>query len=160
METPSHTLSAKVFADYFQFYLWDKGVSPDAPTEWTDEDVANRLKSAPNVVVVCPVRNMTVPVEVEVLASEPMLQAGLWDHIAECTLELPTGQLELHECTGGSAGVLPVVPGSYRVRAYFGRLGSLSADHLSGEDHYRVVLWPAPSNPLRVLKRWDEDGGT
>ena len=100
-----------------------------------------------------------MPVELEVLASEPELQSDRWDHIAECSLELPSGQLELHECTGGSRGVLSVVPGSYRVRAYFGRLDSLSEDGLSGEDHYRVALWPGPSSPLRVLKRWGSANG-
>jgi hypothetical protein len=154
MGTPSQTLNARLFADYFQFYLWDKAVSSDAPTDWTDEDVANRLKAAPNVVVVSPVRNMTVSVEVEVHASEPELRLDLWDHIAECSLELPSGQLELHECTGGSGGVLNVPPGSYRVRAYFGGLDSLSDDGLSGEDRYVVALWPEASGPLCVHKRW------
>src|SRR5687767_13813969 len=101
MDTPSQTLRAELFADYFQFYVWDKGALPDAPTDWTEEDVVNRLKAAPHVVVVCPVRNMTVPVKLEVFASEPELRSDLWDHIAECSLELPSGQLELHECTGG-----------------------------------------------------------
>jgi hypothetical protein len=114
----------------------------------------NRLKAAPNVVVVSPVRNMTVPVEVEVHASEPELRLDLWDHIAECSLELPSGQLELHECTGGSCGVLSVPPGSYRVRAYFSGLDSLSDDGLSGEDRYLVALWPGASGPLCVHKQW------
>ena len=155
----SQALRVELFADYFQFYVWDNAVVPAAPTDWTDEDAANRLKVAPNVVVVCPVRNMTVPVELEVYASEPELLSDSWDHIAECSLDLPSGQLELHECTGGSRGVLSVVPGSYRVRAYFGRLGSLSEDGLSGEDHYRLALWPAPSRPLRVLKQWHSANG-
>lgn len=159
MDTSSQTLSVELFADYFQFYIWDKAVLPEAPTDWTDEDVAHRLKAASNVVVVCTVRNMMVPVELEVFGSEPELKAESWDHIAECSLDLPSGQLELHECTGGSRGVLSVVPGSYRVRAYFGRLDSLTEDRLSGEDHYRVALWPAPSSQLHVLKQWHSANG-
>jgi hypothetical protein len=157
MDTPSQTLNARIFADYFQFYLWDKAASPEAPTDWTDEDVANRLKAAQNVVVVCPLRNMNVPVAVEVHSSEPELRLSRWDHIAECSLALPSGQLELHECTGGSAGTLNVPPGNYRVRASFGGLGSLSDDGLSGEDHYLVALWPSASRPLCVHKRWQGD---
>src|SRR5215471_5201358 len=61
----------EVFADYFQFYVWDAGVSPLAPEDYTDEDVRRRVKVAPNVVVVLPVRNMTVPVEVELHAGDP-----------------------------------------------------------------------------------------
>jgi hypothetical protein len=53
----------EVFADYHQFYVWDAGVGPSAPEDYTDDDVRRRVKVAPNVVVVQPVRNMTVPVE-------------------------------------------------------------------------------------------------
>ena len=44
----------EVFADYHQFYVWDSGVAPVAPIDWTEEDGANRAKVAANVVVVCP----------------------------------------------------------------------------------------------------------
>jgi hypothetical protein len=145
-----------VFADYFQFYLWDEGVSPEAPTDWTDIDVNRRLKAAPNVVVVSPVRNMRVPVEVEIHAAEPAYDALGWDHIAECSLELPSGRLQVHECTGGPVASFRVQPGTYRVRAFYGALSKLSDDGLDGEDHYRIVLWPAPMVDLKVLKAWSE----
>src|SRR3954468_10511696 len=92
----------KLFADYFQFYLWDEGISPDAPTEWDDADVRRRLKVAPHVVGVCPVRNMEVPVEVQIHDAEPLYDASQCHHIAECSLALPTGKLQVHESTGGS----------------------------------------------------------
>jgi hypothetical protein len=146
----------KIFADYHQFYLWDQQMAREAPTDWTDADVARRLKAAPNVVVVSPVRNMTVPVEIEVHASEPPFRGDAWDHIAECSLDLPSGQLQVHECTGGQVASFKVAPGTYRVRAFYGALGSLSADGLEGKDHYLVVLWPAPPRELVVLKEWKE----
>jgi hypothetical protein len=145
-----------VFADYYQFYLWDERVAPDAPTDWSDMDVARRLKAVPNVVVVSPIRNMDVPVEVEIHTSEPPYDATAWDHIAECSLELPSGQLQVHECTGGPVASFRVEPGVYRVRAFYGALGKLSEDGLTGEDHYRVVLWPAPMADVVVLKVWSE----
>jgi hypothetical protein len=146
----------KIFADYHQFYLWDQQMAPEAPTDWTEVDVARRLKAAPNVVVVSPVRNMTVPVEVEVHQSEPPFRADAWDHIAECSLDLPSGQLQVHECTGGSVASFKLQGGTYRLRAFYGGLASLSADGLEGKDHYRVVLWPAPPRELIVLKAWKE----
>jgi hypothetical protein len=146
----------EIFADYHQFYLWDQQVAPEAPTDWTDADVARRLKAAPHVVVVSPVRNMTVPVEVEVHGSEPPFCADAWDHIAECSLDLPSGQLQIHECTGGAVASFTVPPGTYRVRAFYGALGSVGADGLEGKDHYLVVLWPAPPGELTVLKEWKE----
>jgi hypothetical protein len=32
-----------LFADYFQFYLWDEEASRDAPTDWSDNDVSRHL---------------------------------------------------------------------------------------------------------------------
>ena len=144
----------KLFADYFQFYLWDEEISPDAPTEWDDEDIQRRLKVAPHVVVVCPIRNMTVPVEVQVHEAEPAYDASQWHHIAECSLDLPTGKLQIHECTGGSVGRFSVSPGTYRVRAFYGGLDTLRDDDLDGDDHYLVALWPGAPIELKVIKQY------
>ena len=38
-----------VFADYHQFYLWDRGMNAEAPTDYTDEDVRRRIKTGPHV---------------------------------------------------------------------------------------------------------------
>jgi hypothetical protein len=146
----------EVFADYHQFYVWDAGVGPSAPTDYTDEDLRNRLKVAPNVVVIQPMRNMTVPVELTVCASDPGVELSRWDHVAECSLDLPTGRLQVHECTGGAVLELSVDPGTYRLRAHFGALGSRSDDGLEGADHYRIVLWREPlPTPLKILKQWE-----
>lgn len=146
--------SYSIFADYRQFYLWDKGVGPDAPTDYTDEDVEKRIKVAPNVVVIQPERNMDVPVEVEVLDCAPCPDLEHWDHVVEASLELPSGQLEIHECTGGPIDQLSLPSGSYRVRAHYGALSELSADGLDGNDHYKLVIWPAPEAPVVVLKQF------
>lgn len=143
-----------IFADYHQFYLWDKDVAPDAPTDYSDTDVERRIKSAPNVVVIRPERNMDVPVELEVVTTEPNSDFSQWDHVAEASLELPSGHLEIHECTGGPIDQINLSPGTYRVRAYFGALNELSEDGLDGNDHYRLVLWPASFAPTVVLKRF------
>lgn len=148
-----------IFADYFQFYLWDKVADPSVAVDWTDEDVSNRLKAAPNVAIVSPVRNMTVPVAVELLGGSPDYPLDEWDHVAECSLDLPSGVLELHECTGGSIATLRVSPGIYRVRAYYGGLDTLSENGLEGEDRYLVTLWRAPLADLNVLKQWHGDVG-
>jgi hypothetical protein len=147
--------SANVFADYHQFYLWDAGVSPNAPDDYTDEDVRRMVKVAKNVVVIQPVRNMEVPVELEVHESDPGFDAKDWDHVAECGVELPTGKLQIHECTGGPVLDLAVKPGAYQVRALFIGLGTLSDDGLDGSDRYKLVLWPGPVGDLRILKQWE-----
>ncbi len=144
----------EIFADYHQFYLWDHGTSPTAPTDYTDEDLQRRIKAAPFLVVIQPERNMDVPVQLDLRDAAPDEPLDAWDHVAEASLELPSGQLEIHECTGGSIDIIPLPPGSYRVRACFGGLGTLSEDGLDGEDHYRLTLWPAPLAPVAVLKQY------
>jgi hypothetical protein len=39
---PLHQLRFELFADYFQFYLWDPTTDPKAPTDWSA-----RLKVSP-----------------------------------------------------------------------------------------------------------------
>lgn len=144
-----------VFADYYQFYLWDHGASPDAPTSYTDLDCTRRIKAAPFTVVIQPERNMTVPIEIGIATKAPALALEDWNHVAEASLDLPSGQLEIHECTGSSIDILSIPPGTYRVRAYFGGIDSLSEDGLEGEDHYRIVLWPALFSEVEVLKQYE-----
>jgi hypothetical protein len=145
----------EIFADYFQFYLWDADEKPEPPTDYSDTDVQARIKAAPFAIVVQPVRNMAVPVVLDVTTTAPTLALDAWDHVAEASLELPSGRLEIHECTGGSVDILDVAPGSYRVRALFAGLDTLSDDGLDGEDHYQLVLWPAPNGPVEVLKQFE-----
>ena len=85
-----------VFADYHQFYLWDHGVSPGTPTDYTSLDCTRRIKAAPFIVVIQPERNTTVPVEVEIATKAPALTLQDWNHVAETSLDLPSGQLEVH----------------------------------------------------------------
>ena len=60
---------------------------------------------------------MEVAVEVEIHDAEPEYNLDEWDHIAEASLHLPTGYLEVHECTGGPVAEFEIAPGWYRVRS-------------------------------------------
>jgi hypothetical protein len=137
-----------VFVDYHQFYLWDGGVSPQAPEDFDAADIADRVKVAPNVVVVQPLRNDEVPVVFELHERDPGGDPAAFDHVVECSLALPTGQLQLQEVMGGAVLELCVAPGSYRVRVGFGGLAR------AGGDHYAVVMWPADEAPLQVTRRF------
>lgn len=145
-----HRLS--VFSDYFQFYLWDAGTNPRAPEVFTNGDVERMVKVEPHVLVVQPVRNMIVPVEVSVLASDPGCNLREWDHVVECSLDLPTGHLQVHECTGDAVLDTHVEPGMYAVRVMFKNLDSLIAGGLDGDDEYRIDLWPDSAQDLTVTK--------
>ncbi len=149
----------EIVADYCQFYVWDGGVDPQAPEVWSEADVQRAVKVAEHVVVVCPIRNMSVPVELEVSTSEPSYDLEAHDHVVLCSLRISSGCLQVHECTGGEKLRLSVAPGVYKVLVLFSNLGALSADGLEGKDRYRVVLWPGVDGPLQVLKQWPGEWG-
>lgn len=146
--------SIEVFADFHQFYVQDGEVSPDAPVDWTDADVAHRAKVEENVVVVCPLRNMTVSVDLELHDSPPQLPGDFADHAVECSLALPSGRLQIRECAGDPVLNWQVEPGHYQVAVLYSQLNSLSVDGLDGADRYTVMLWPGIERPLRVIREW------
>lgn len=155
MSSLLHRCRLAVFADYHQFYVWDPEVSGrQAPEQWTDLDVANRVKVIPGVVVICPVRQMTVPVETGIWSSEPQVVFNAWQHVVEAPL-LTKGGIEIHECTGGSHANFTVDPGDYTVRVLFRGLDTLSEDGSEGKDFYEIQIWKARCASLRIIRQWD-----
>lgn len=143
-----------IFADYFQFYLWDGRYHPDDLGVFTDEECARHVKIAPHAIVIMPIRNMTVPVALDLrdtAPAEPDLTE--WDHVVDVSLALPSGELELEGWQEEPIDRIAVAPGSYRVRLCLGGLDTLSEDGLDGDDHYRLTLWPAPEEPLVVRRQ-------
>jgi hypothetical protein len=149
-----HRASLVVFADYHQFYLADGGTQWSAPVDWSDDDLQNGGKATDSVVAVAPARNMNVPVEVEVFDEVQAVELQEFDHVFSCSLLLPTGHLQLHECTGPERLYLSVPSGQYVVVVLFRGLAIISDDGLEGEDSYKVMLWPAAHQKFSVLKQW------
>jgi hypothetical protein len=110
-----HTFN--LFADHFQFYLQDEAIGGDLSNSWTDEAVSRLLAVAPGTVGVRTVRNLEVPVTVEVLASEPPLNMMAYDHIVEGSLSAHGRNLVLAGCTDyfPEAARIHIEPGDYRV---------------------------------------------
>jgi hypothetical protein len=145
----------RLFADYHQFYIWDPEISGrSAPEDWSDQDVANRTKIAPGVVVICPARNAHVPVEIGIWDADPLVNLSHWQHVIEAPL-WTTGRIEVDECTGDPQANFTIEPGDYTVRALFRGLDTLSVDGLEGEDFYEVQIWRSPCASLKIIKRWE-----
>jgi len=144
-----------LFADYFQFYLQDEAIGGDLSDSWNDEAVTRLLAVAPGTVGIGTVRNMEVPVTLEVLATEPSLDVGAYDHIVEGSLSVAGRNLVIAGCTDyfAEAARIQIEPGSYRVRACFSGLEALSEEGLDGEDHYHLQLWPSPMAEVAVIKQ-------
>jgi len=149
------TFEYKLFADYFQFYLQDETVVGDLSDCWTQEAVDRLLAVAPGTIGVGTVRNMTVPLVVEVRDAEPDEDSSNWDQVNECDLEVQSGRVVVAGCTDyfPDAARIDLPPGSYRARLYYGNLDALSDDGLDGDDRYKVALWSAPPGPLKVIKQ-------
>jgi hypothetical protein len=150
------THNFNLFADYFQFYVQDESVDGNLSDSWTGEVVVRMLAVASGTIGIGTVRNMEVPVIVEVRESKPKDEFASWDHVAECSIDVPSGRLDVAGCTDyfPDAARIELSPGCYRARVSYGGLDTLSEDGLEGNDRYEVVLWPAPSGEVRVLKNW------
>src|SRR5262252_10993939 len=125
-----------------------------APDDYSGEDVERRIKTAPHVVVIQPESDIDILVEIEIHEAEPASDRGKWDHIAEASLHVPTGQLQVHECTGGPVADFQVNKGWYRVHSFHAGLDSYYGGEGDRGDSYRVVLWPAPPGEVQVLKQY------
>ena len=148
-------LEFSIFADYFQFYIQDEAADGDLSDAWSDEAVDRLFAVGPGVVGIGTVRNMDVPVTVEILDAEKAIDLAEWDHVVECTLATESTNLVNAGCTDyfPDAARIPVAPGTYRLRACYAGLATLSDDGLEGNDRYHLQLWPAPAIEPAVLKQ-------
>ena len=155
MRLPRHRCRLVIVAEYHQFYVWDPVTSGrNAPEDWSEQDIANRAKLASGVVVVCPVRDTEVPVEVGIWDEEPQVVFALWQHVVEAPL-ITTGLIEIDECCGAPKASFSVDPGDYTVRALYRGLDKLSEDGFEGDDFYEIQIRKSPCAGFRVIKRWD-----
>lgn len=150
-----NTHEFELFADYFQFYLQDEQVDGNLGDSW-DQDAMDRLMAlAPGTIGVGTVRNINVPVIVEVHDSQPNDNLDEWDHVTECSIDIKSGTIVVAGCTDyfPDAARISVDPVCYRARIYNGKLDSLSEDGMDGDDHYRIALWQSSTADPVVLKR-------
>jgi len=144
----------ELFADYFQFYIQDEPVEGNLYDSWDQAAVDRLLALTEGTIGVGTVRNMTVPVEIEIHESIPGTAFDEWDQVNECSIDVKSGCLVVAGCTDyfPEAARIKVAPGTYRARVLYGNLDALSEDGLEGEDRYVVQLWPAAPAALTVLK--------
>lgn len=147
--------SFTLFADYYQFYLQDEGADGGLPGGRNEQATKDLLAVAPGTISVGTVRNMDVPVEIEIRDSEPAGDSDEWGHVTECGIEIPSGRIVVAGCMDyfPEAARISATAGSYRARIYYGNLDSLSEDGLDGDDHYKITLWPSEDSSVRVVKR-------
>ena len=145
----------ELFADYHQFYLQDEKADGDLSDSWTEQATENLLALALGTIGVGTVRDMDVPVTIEVHDSEPKEDLTLWEQINECSIDVPSGRIVVAGSTDyfPDAARISVEPGTYRARIYYSELDTLSEDGLDGDDKYKVALWRGEEIEPRVIKR-------
>ena len=149
------TYEFNLFADYFQFYVQDEespGIDGDS---WDGGAPHRMLAVAHGAIGVSTVRNVSVPVVLEVLETEPALDADSWDHVTECSLATSSGKLVVAGCTDyfPDAARISIPPGVYRARISGGGFNSVKKHWEAADDRYRVQLWPGAAIDPRVIKQ-------
>ena len=149
------SMQLSLFADYFQFYIQDEAVTGDLSQSWNDDATDRLLAIAPGTIGIGTVRNMDVPVVVEIHDHKPLEDSGEWDHVVEASVELMSGRVVIAGCADyfPDATRIDVPPGCYLSRVSYGGLNSLSEDGLRGDDHYRIQLWPGAPSGVNVIKQ-------
>lgn len=156
-------IKTELFADYFQFYLQDEKVSGDLSNAWNDDAVNRLLAIAPGTIGIGTVRNMDVPVSINIFDNRPALSNDLRNiqHIVECDIETKSNRIVIAGCTEyyPKAMRIELEKGIYRSRIYYGNLDRLSDDGLDGEDFYEIHLWRTENrNDIKIIKnknlRW------
>ena len=145
----------ELFADYHQFYLQDEQADGDLSNSWTEQATEDLLALAPGTIGVGTLRDMDVPVTIEIHDREPQEDLTLWHHITECSIDVPSGKIVVAGCTDyfPDAARISVESGVYRAQIFYGELDSLSEDGLDGDDKYKVALWRGETTSPKVIKR-------
>jgi hypothetical protein len=147
----------EITVDHSQFFL------EACEREWGVEDldllydagaIARHLGVAPGVLSIFTARSYgTVRLEIVLRSAPPGNDFMGWDHIAEASLDLPSGCLIASGPESDPPTTLRVtVPAeTYRVRVYWGGIETVNEYMDEGQDHYRVVLWAAPYGAPTLL---------
>jgi hypothetical protein len=155
-------VAGRVFADYHQFYVVDRGSwdarTPDTDTSnpefWSPEAFGRGLAVLPAVLGIGTASYGTVSVVVEVDDARPSLVVADFDRVVEASLNLTSGSVLVIGSTapeGLTADGLPA--GWYRVVVCSSRL-DLGVESGVGGDRYALWMWPEPPAPTVAIKRY------
>ncbi|MFH6969118.1 hypothetical protein [Flavobacterium sp. FlaQc-28] len=160
METPILTSNLNLFADYFQIYLEDENNGKNLADSWTDDAVKILLAVTETTIGIGTVRNMYVPVILNIFDSEPIFKNDINDinQINECDIEITSGSMVIAGCTDyyPEAKRIKLANAIYRLRIYYGNLEKLSDNGLEGEDFYIIEMWKVKEKTeTKIIKQRD-----
>lgn len=165
--------SFKPFVTHYSFYIGDSATEADTTSLnfWNIEANARRLAITRDLLGIGTGVCDDIPIEVEIRKEAPRSDDfAVWSHVVEASIDLPTGRLAIDDCVDFRPESDPrlssktyrsphitIPPGKYRVRVLYGGLNEENMIKEFGEhdEHYRLILWPAPFAEPIVLKRWE-----
>ena len=149
---------------YRQFYVEDINADPNYEDVWAQPSLPSYqvegntpvvlLGTIQGGVLVSPARDGNIDVEIELLDHRPTPDLDAWDHVVECSIDIPSGRIRILGCLDypPTAPSLDLPPGTYSVLVYYGGFDTIDRYGLTGDDHYRVTLWPGTFVEPRVIK--------
>ncbi|MBD8488161.1 hypothetical protein IFO69_05320 [Echinicola sp. CAU 1574] len=147
----------EIFADYFQFHLYDEKLNPNFGEAWNQFSVDNFLALRREGIGIGTIRNMDVPVNIKIYDSEPKIKEDLNQvfQINETDLTIISGKLVVIGCTEyfPDAKRIELDRGIYRVRIYYSDLDKLSEDGLDGEDNYHLEIWKTDNTKEPIFNK-------
>ncbi|MFD8013888.1 hypothetical protein [Streptomyces sp. NPDC058955] len=153
----------ELFADYFQIHVLDEESEGDFGDVWTDQTIRDGLAVTEDALAIGTAVNSTVAVGVHVLADRPDDDSDDFDHVVEASFHAPSGRLIVMGCTDylADAARFDVPAGWTRARASRRNLAAAvrrleSYEGPEATEEVRLQVWPAPSSPPRVVKRWTQ----
>lgn len=144
---------------HHQFYINDAEAAVDmgSPAFWTDEALEARLAVAKGVLGVDTASYGEINLEIAILNEAPILkELDKFDHVAEAGLYLPTGMFQITDCPFSDVVFESQLrKGHYRVRIYYGGLGSELNEDENAEDFYLIEVWPDPKDERVIVKKYE-----
>jgi hypothetical protein len=143
-------------SSHHQFYICDK-TSPMRTGDddfWTDEAFNAELAVGAGILGIGTASYSRCNGELIVLDREnEKIDFTQYDHVVEAGLQVPSGILEILDCTGREVQLqINMEPGAYRARIY--SLNFASDDDNDGDDFYRIEVWPSKEADRVVLKQF------
>jgi len=145
-----------IFADYFQVVLMDERSGEPFPETWSADALDRMLVVGKSVASIGTLRNVDVPVEIQVLDAAPALDYSEWDHAVEGSIEVPSGSLVVMSCTGylPDAPRVPIASGTYQLVFLARGLGTIDDEAGPADNLYRVCSWLGPAQAPNLIKSW------
>jgi hypothetical protein len=153
--TKSHNL--KFFTEYYQFYIQDATAkaSTDSDIFWTAHATEDKMAVEEGLLGISVAKYAEIQVQINIhQQKQNIFNLQDYDHIVEASIDVPSGILQILNCTGMEKQVeINVSPGIYTVRSSSANLKTVQGD--TGDDFYMIDIYPSDKKERTVLKKYE-----